>query len=832
MLGRTFGKGALALPIVAIALLIAATATVWADPGSITLISGPSPSPVVAGGSATYTVRVHNLDSGPHAFQVAGIKTKGVDGAAYGLAVSSSCEPIPAGSDYDFSDVVVTTSTTTTPDSYTISLIVREYNSSSACSGGKLGDGKVSAALQVVGALDHIVVKPNKVTITAGDTSDAYSSTAYDAYDNHWDVTAATTFSIDDGSCDNTAKTCTSKLAGNRTVTGTYEGMTDTAILKVDPAALDHIVVKPNKVTITAGDSASYSSTAYDAYGNHWDVTADTTFSVDGSPCAGATCSSTEAGRHTVTGAYGGKTDTAILKVDPAALDHIVVKPNKATITAGDSASYSSTAYDAWGNHWDVTAATTFSIDDGSCDNTAKTCTSKLAGNRTVTGTYEGMTDTAILKVDPAALNHIVIKPNKVTITAGDSASYTAKGYDAYDNHWDVTADTTFSVDGSPCAGATCSSTEAGRHTVTGTYSPTSAAVSPAVVAVGFTDTAILIVEPGPLASITISPDTSTIAVGDTQGYTAEGFDQYGNSRGDVTGDVIFTINGSGSCSGTDCGSNTADSYTVTGTVDGTSISDSATLDVTSLVDFDHIIISPDTAAIPAGGSQTYTAEAFDKYGTSLADVTAGTIFTIDGSGSSCTGAVCTSTVAATHTVTGTYLGKTDTATLIVGFGGAPVLVVSPNPATVQVGHTQTFTASLFDGYGNFVADVTADVTFTIDAPGACTANVCGSAVAGTYTVTAALSPKEADVAPAAELGGDPVIGTAILTVTAAPATATPTIVIGGASGTPRAATPPPTNTGDGSSGGAPLPLFALLLCSAFGALGLLAVQAQRRAMR
>jgi hypothetical protein len=683
-------------------------------------------------------------------------------------------------------------------------------------------------------ALDHITVKPNKTTITAGETSGAYSSTAYDAYGNHWDVTSDTTFSIDDGSCDNTAKTCTSTLAGNRTVTGIYEGMTDTAILKVDPAALDHIVVKPNKVTITAGDSASYTAKGYDAYGNHWDITADTTFTVDGGSCAGATCTSTDAGSHTVTGTYDGMTDTAILKVDPAALDHIVVKPNKVTITAGDSASYTAKGYDAYGNHWDITADTTFSIDDGSCDNTAKTCTSTLAGNRTVTGTYEGMTDTAKMEVDAGPVDHIVVSPATQTITAGEtSGAYSAEAYDAYGNHWDVTADTTFSIDDGSCdnSAKTCTSTLAGDRTVTGAYGMTYGDVSPAIVQVGYTDTAILTVTAGPLAKIAISPDPKTIAAGTTTTYSAEGFDQYGNSRGDVTSNTTFTITTGGTCTGTGCGSSTADTYTVTGTVNGTSISAGATLVVVANTGVSSIAISPKAATIAAGGSQPYTATSLDQYGNPIGDVTADTVFTIAGGGS-CTGAVCTSTVATTHNVTGIYLGMTDTAVLTVGFAGPSALVISPNPVTIGVGQTQTFTAAMYDAYGNFVADVTADTIFTIDGAGKCEANVCGSAVAGTYTVTGtfsgtAVKDVTGDADPSASI-----IGTATLIVTAEPATAAPTIIIGGASGTPRAATPPPTNTGDGPSNGGPMPLFVMLVCLAFGGLGLLVVQVQRRAIR
>ena len=44
--------------------------------------------------------------------------------------------------------------------------------------------------------------------------------------------------------------------------------------------------------------------------------------------------------------------------------------------------------------------------------------------------------------------------------------------------------------------------------------------------------------------------------------------------------------------------------------------------------------------------------------------------------------------------------------------------------------------------------------------------------------------------------------------------------------------TPPPTGAGSDRSSNNSTPLFALLICLAFGGLGLLAVQVQRRAIR
>ena len=110
--------------------------------------------------------------------------------------------------------------------------------------------------------------------------------------------------------------------------------------------------------------------------------------------------------------------------------------------------------------------------------------------------------------------------------------------------------------------------------------------------------------------------------------------------------------------------------YIVTLTVtdpDGETDSKRRVIEVRSAVtaDFDHIVISPAQAKIQRGGSQTYHAEAFDTDGNSMGNVTASTSFSIAPDGS-CNGDTCTATQPGAHTVTGTYSGDSDTATLTV----------------------------------------------------------------------------------------------------------------------------------------------------------------------
>jgi parallel beta-helix repeat protein len=349
--------------------------------------------------------------------------------------------------------------------------------------------------------------------------------------------------------------------------------------------------------------------------------------------------------------------DRGAYEFDGGELDHIVISPASASITAGGSQAYTAQGFDSAGNSFDVTGATTFSIaPNGSC--TANVCTATVAGSHTVTGNDGGASDTASLSVSAAALDHLVLAPASATITAGDSQTYAAEGRDAFDNSLgDMTATTTFTIapNGS-CTGASCTASVAGAHTVTGTKS-------------GKTGTASLSVTAGAgLDHIVISPASATITAGGSQAYTAQGFDAANNSLGDVTATTTFTIAPNGSCTANVCTATVAGSHTVTG--DDAGKTDTASLSVSAAA-LDHLVLAPASATIASGGSQAYTAEGRDAFDNSLGDVTATTTFTIAPNGS-CTGNVCTASVAGAHTVTGTKSGKTGTASLSVSFVSNP----------------------------------------------------------------------------------------------------------------------------------------------------------------
>lgn len=129
--------------------------------------------------------------------------------------------------------------------------------------------------------------------------------------------------------------------------------------------------------------------------------------------------------------------------VNPGTLDNVVVSPSVVTIIAGGSQAFSAEAFDAYGNSLgDVTGSCTWSINAGAGGSWVQaigTYTSASSGSWTVTGSYNGVSDTASLTVDPAGAVSLVVSgfadptvaglAHDVLVTAKDSFGNTATGY-------------------------------------------------------------------------------------------------------------------------------------------------------------------------------------------------------------------------------------------------------------------------------------------------------------------------------------------------------------------------------------------------------------------
>jgi len=186
-------------------------------------------------------------------------------------------------------------------------------------------------------------------------------------------------------------------------------------------------------------------------------------------------------------------------------------------------------------------------------------------------------------------------------------------------------------------------------------------------------------------------------------------------ATGQSLSDTDTTTDSNGQASSTLTLGDKVGTHTVTANVPGES---TATFTATATAgSLDHIVVSPDTATITTGNTQAYSAEAFDQYDNNLGDVTDDTTFEIEaGAGGSWAANIYTSENAGTWTVTGTYGGKSDTATLTVSPAASHAVTLTADPINIPAdgSSTSTITAIVKDQYGNNITNGT-DVLFETD---------------------------------------------------------------------------------------------------------------------
>src|SRR5205823_1334978 len=218
----------------------------------------------------------------------------------------------------------------------------------------------------------------------------------------------------------------------------------------------------------------------------------------------------------------------------------------------------------------------------------------------------------------------------------------------------------------------------------------------------GKSGTATLTVTSVPVASVSLSPATATIRVGQTMQLTATPKDSAGNT---LTGRVVTwgnsntsvaTVSGSGLVTSVAAGT-----ATLTATSDGQA--GSAVVTVT-LVPVASVAISPATATILVGQTLQLTATPKDSAGGTL---TGRTVTWTSGNTSLATVSTSghvTGVAARSATITATSEGKTSTAAITVTPVPVASVTVSPATASIRVGQTVQLTATPKDSAGGTLA--------------------------------------------------------------------------------------------------------------------------------
>ena len=275
---------------------------------------------------------------------------------------------------------------------------------------------------------------------------------------------------------------------------------------------------------------------------------------------------------------------------------------------------------------------------------------------------------------DPSSsIAQLVVSPQNVTLQQNQAEDFLAVGFTATGDSADIAVSwsaTGGSIDSSSAGkrhyghytSATC-----GTFTVTATSHPGNVSTAASVTVTGC---------PLPVASVSVTPATATIGVGQTAQYAAITRDAFGNPLGGRTvtwsssNPGVATVNGAGQATGVAVGS-----ATLTATSEGKS--GTAAILVTN-VPVASVTVSPATASVPAGQTVQLTATLKDANGNTLtgrtvtwsSDNTA--VATVSGSG------LVSGVVAGAATITATSEAKT---------GTSAITVTAPPPGSSQFGH-------------------------------------------------------------------------------------------------------------------------------------------------
>ena len=593
--------------------------------------------------------------------------------------------------------------------------------------------------------------------------------------------------------------TLSSTVAGTKAVSATAGGVTitQTAAVTVTPggvsASQSTVTAAPTSITAGSGTS-TITVTARDASGNPVSG-ATVTLSASGSGntltqpasptnasgVATGTLSSTTAGSKTVTATAGGVTltQTASITVTagPVSASQSTVTASPTSITAGSGTStITVTARDANGNA--VSGATVVLAATGSGNtltqpasttNTSGVATGSLssttAGSKTVSATISGVainqTATVTVTAGSVSASQSTVTASPTSITAGSGTStITVTARDA---------------NGNPISGATVVlATTGSGNTLTQPASPTNASgvatgtlssttpetktVSATISGVAVTQTATVTVTTGSVSasqsSVVASPTSITAGSG-TSTITVTARDASGNPISGAT--VVLSATGSGNTltqpaptngSGVATGSlssTIAGSKTVSATISGVAITQTATVTVTAgPVSASQSTVTASPTSITAGsGTSTITVTARDANGNAVSGATV--VLAASGSGNTLTqpagptsgSGVATgslsSTVAGSKTVSATISGvaitQTATVTVTAPTGNLTVFTSTSGTSLDPDGYTVTV-----DGGNSRAIGINTSTTY--NGLSATSHNVALSGVASTCAVS------------------------------------------------------------------------------------------------
>jgi uncharacterized protein YjdB len=439
-----------------------------------------------------------------------------------------------------------------------------------------------------------VVVSPGEVTLFVGETV-TLKAAVTDANGDPlpgrpitWSSNATSVAEV------STSGVVTAKAPGTATITASSEGKSGKSTITVKLVPVASVDMNPGELKLQIGQSSAITATPKAADGTTLSGRSITWKSRDPGI---ATVSSTgevtakSAGSTIVEATSEGVTGVTLVTVANIPVSSVVVTPDAATLTVGESKQLDAKTYDAGGSELSGRTITWSSSNEdvASVSSTGKVL-AVAPGSATITATSEGKSDKATITV-VAPVGSVVVSPDSVSIIIGNTSPLTATVKDANGN----------TLSGRD---VTWKSSNTGVATVDDKGVVTAVLVGTATVTAtseGKSGSAKVVVTLVPVAKVTVADientsDPLTVVAGQTMQLVALLADASGNA---LTADGrtltwesddpnTATVNGQGLVTGVNAGKTK-----ITATADG--VSGSADVTVTSALEGNVVILPADT---------------------------------------------------------------------------------------------------------------------------------------------------------------------------------------------------------------------------------------------
>ena len=329
----------------------------------------------------------------------------------------------------------------------------------------------------------------------------------------------------------------------------------------------------------------------------------------------------------------------------------------------------------------------------------------------TATIPMNGVTLSASSAVKKRRVIEILLTPATASMSANTTQQFTARGVrNAGDT---VSVSVTYTATGGAINGngLYTAGSVPGSFRVIATYNRRNLA-----------DTALVTVTQVPVASVTVSPASATVAAGATAQLTATTLDAFGNV---VTGRIITWSSGANGVA------TVSASGLVTAVAPGTAsivatsegMSDTAAITVTT-VPVASLTLAPAAATITAGATVQLSATTRDAGGNILTGRAITWTSSATGIATVSANGLVTGVSAGTANVIATSEGKSDTAAITVTAVPVASLTITPASANLRVGGTVQLSATTRDAGGNILTGRA--ITWTSSSTGVATVSANG----------------------------------------------------------------------------------------------------------